>query len=225
MHIASATGTRNGCLFLLAKFTSKVSPNLHCNCDKRLSSWCLLFLGFGALPLISLDISFLCHLLPSWFGTNSLSRSDLPSSTYDSWHPSQAQSDPVALDLTASFSPKPLIEFQLPSGLHASYDCEFTSRCSRKEASGQVVEHDSQFDCIRDGPPLCCRVQHLLFPWCQQLCHVRAKNVPPQEQDCLQHSSKPGGHFWFPACHHPTSTLPFRCPLDCSARCPALLHL
>ena len=94
--------------------------------------------------------------------------------------------------------------------LFLSYDCEFRSKCSLKEASGKwrsaarelIVSAMVSRSVARNPAPA---------------------YVPAWKQDGLQHSTKPGGHFWIPAHHHSTPDFHSHCPLDCFARCPALL--
>ena len=119
LHITSTTGTRIVCLFLLRTFTSEVSNLITVVTRAFLIG--VSVLGFGALSW-----TFLAFLATSLvgFGTSSLPQSDLSSSTHDRQHPSRAHSDPpLAMD-------------------------QFKSKCSRKEASGRWLKHDSQFDCI-----------------------------------------------------------------------------
>ena len=85
------------CLSLSSSDIHEQFVQPHCSCDKRFSSWC----RHPWVWCLFLDLScpsFLRHL-PCWFGTSSLSQSDISSSTRDKQHPSRAHSDPSEMDL------------------------------------------------------------------------------------------------------------------------------
>ena len=112
MYTTSTTGTYIVCFFLLRTFACKVT-----DLATAMASTFLLgvtILGFCALSLAFLAFLSFSHFLCCRSDANKPSRSDPSSRTRDRQHPSRVRSDPLALDLTGSSLPWPLLELQLP---------------------------------------------------------------------------------------------------------------
>ena len=222
VQIASTTGIRIVWLFLFWTITSKVS-NLVAIVTRSSLLGASIF-GFVALPLTFLSFSSFFPFpppFPVWY-QQSLAKWLFFEHTQ---RPSQADSDPLALDLTTSSMSKRLIVFQLSSDclcdttVNSRAKFLWKRRLVNDEAQLPIWSH--QRWCLHSVT----RNPAPAFPTLSTTVSRPSQVCPTLDTRWLAAFHKIWKTLLVPSASSFDVRLPFRCPSDCLTQCPAFSHL